>query len=285
MKIGIVGPDTMARTWEHHLRRVSEMQEVIIAQRVEILNDVDACLILDDGSATDKASRQLIKALKNSYHVLWIAPLPTSPEVIANWHQAHEESGATVMLPMWAHYSPATRWLFNHIPRPAKIHIHREWSGPRFTPDTTTLQRIFLEEVSLCLEWNPGQPVRIEGDISLLPYDRQEKPGMRHVFIYFGNGTSASIFMNPFGLENRHSRFAGSDKIAAVCQVNQHLIKKWLLHVEHPDTPRILRFDYQEPAFHLLSHFIRSVKNGEEPLFGIHQWHALVTELRRFAHQ
>lgn len=282
MKVGIIGPAHMARTWEQHLRAVSHVQEVVIARSIDLLNDIDACLILNEAHLTASSSNQLLDALKCGYHVLWVAPLPTDSREIKNWHEASEEAGVVVMFSMWAHYSPATRWLFNHISTPQKIHIHREWPGPRHTPDASTLYRILLEEISLCLEWTRSQPVKVEGDLNFAVSHHDEMPAMRQLHIQFSNGTSASIHVNPFGLESRHSRFVTGDKMAAVCQVNEHLIKKWLLHDTTSHTPELMHFDYREPAYHLLSHFMRSVQTGEQPIFGISELNELVSLVNRF---
>jgi len=282
MKIGIIGPDRMAMTWEQHLRSVSGVREVVIAPKISILNDVDACLILSDDRAPATDTGELMEAVKRGYHILRIAPLPTNPDEIHSWHEASEESGVIMMFSMWSHYSPATRWLFNHISTPRKIHVHREWAGPKFTPDAFTLYRIFLEEISLCLEWTGSRPVSFEGDMSTAPYRPNEPHKMQQLFIRFANGTTASILLNPFGLENRHSRFVTGDKMAAVCQINEHLIKKWLLDGQTAYTPEVMRFEYREPAHHLLSHFMRAIQTGKKPLFGIRELNQLASLVRNF---
>jgi predicted dehydrogenase len=282
MKVGIIGPEPMALTWEQHLRFITGVQEVVMARDMGLLDNVDACLILNDASSEKSDSGQLLAALRRGFHVLWVAPLPTDPEEIRKWFEAAEESGVTVMFSMWSHYSPATQWLFNHITPPGKIHIHREWSGPQHTPDIASLYRIFLEEVSLCLEWSRSRLVRFEGDVHIPSLPGTDKPSMQQIFLRFSNGTTSSLFLNPYGLENRHSRFLTGNKMAAVCQVNEHLIKKWMLDGAQQDTPEIMRFDFKEPARHLLSHFIRSVRTGCKPIFGINELHQLADIIEHF---
>ncbi len=282
MKVGIIGPEPMAMTWEQHLRFITGVQEVVMARDMGLLDNVDACLILNDASSEKSDSGQLLRALRRGFHVLWVAPLPTDPNEIRKWLEAAEEAGVTVMFSMWSHYSPATQWLFNHITPPGKIHIHREWSGPQHTPDISSLYRIFLEEVSICLEWSRSRLVRFEGDVHIPSDPGTEKPAMQQLFLRFSNGTTSSLFLNPFGLENRHSRFLTGSKMAAVCQINEHLIKKWMLDGAQQDTPEIMHFDYKEPARHLLSHFIRSVRTGCKPIFGISELHQLAAIIEHF---
>ncbi|MEX0681522.1 MAG: hypothetical protein WD097_09085 [Balneolales bacterium] len=282
MKIGIVGPKKMAITWEQQLRYIAEVKEVIIARDFKTLKQIDACLVLGEATPTTDSSKQLFEALKRGYHTLWVAPLPTNPEEIRKWYHASEESGVIVMFSMWAHYSPATQWMFNQIFPPRKIHIHREWPGPQHTPDPHTLYRIFLEEISLCLEWTRSRPVRIDGDHLFYPETNTVPPVLQQLLLQFGNGTSASIFLNPYGLENRHSRFVMSDKMAAVCQINEHIVKKWLLSDDTLQTPEVIRFDYKDPARHLLYHFIRAVRTGEQPAFGLFELNQLATLIQQF---
>ncbi len=285
MKIGIIGPEPMAMTWEQHLRFITGVNEVVMARDISLLDDVAACLILNDASSGETDTGQLLAALKRGFHILWVAPLPADPDEIRRWHEAAEESSVIVMFSMWAHYSPATQWLFNHIAPPGKIHIHREWAGPRHTPDVTTLYRIFLEEVSLCLEWSRSRLIRFEGDVHIPSGKATENPPVQQLYLRFSNGTTSSIFLNPFGLENRHSRFLAGSKMAAVCQINEHLIKKWMLDGAEQDTPELMHFDFKDPARHLLSHFIRSVRTGCKPIFGIGELHQLAAIIRHFREQ
>lgn len=282
MKVGIVGPGPMAQTWEQHLRFVTGVHEVVMARDIDLLDDTDACLILNDASASATNSSQLLTALKRGFHVLWVAPLPADPDEIRHWHEASEESSVTVMFSMWAHYSPATQWIFNHISPPGKIHVHREWSGPGHTPDVSSLYRIFLEEVSLCLEWSRSHIVHFEGDVAIPSADAMNPPSMQQLHLRFANGSTSSIFLNPYGLENRHSRFITGRKMAAVCQIDAHLIKKWMLDGTGQDTPQIMRFDYSDPARHLISLFIRSVRTGCKPIFGIDELHQLADLIDHF---
>ena len=282
MKFGIIGPGSMAMTWEHHLRNTMGVQEVVIAPRVDMLQHVDAVIIPGNSEDSEKHIHLLKDALRRGYHVLWVAPPPTDPESIRSCLSIATESGAIVMFAMWSYYSPATQWLFNHIPSPTKIHIHREWSGPQHTPDTLTLNRIFLEEISLCLEWCGSEPVHIEGDLPPTNRPDGNRPEMRQLHLRFGNDASATLFMNPYGLENRHSRFIKGKKMAAVCQINNHIIKKWFLDGEQQKTPQVMRFGYREPAQHLLSHFTRSIRSAEKPAFGITELDHLMSQLHRF---
>ncbi len=285
MKVGITGPEPMALTWEQHLRFIAGVHEVVMARNIDVLDDVTACIILNDASSPETNTHSFLSALKRGVHILWVAPLPTDHREIRKWFEASEESTAIIMFSMWSHYSPATQWLFNHITPPGKIHIHREWSGPEHTPDSRTLYRILLEEVSLSLEWSRSQLLRFEGDVHIPTDQDVGLPVMQHLHIRFGNGSTSSLFLNPYGLENRHSRFLIGKKMAAVCQINQHIIKKWIRDGAKQDTPEIMRFDYREPARHLLSHFIRSIKTGCKPVFGISELYQLANIIEHFHDQ
>ncbi len=282
MKVGIIGPEPMALTWEQHLRFITGVHEVIMARRIDLLDDVTACIILNDASSPDTDTHQFLTALKRGFHILWVAPLPTDHREIRTWVEASEESPAIVMFSMWSHYSPATQWLFNHVTPPGKIHVHREWAGPQHTPDPRSLYRILLEEVSLCLEWSRSRLVRLEGDVHIPSGQDTGRPVMQHLHLRFGNGTTSTLFLNPYGLENRHSRFLAGKKMAAVCQINEHIVKKWIYDGSKQDTPEVMRFDYREPARHVLSHFIRSVRTGCKPVFGISELHQLANIIEHF---
>ncbi|MBP3193603.1 hypothetical protein [Natronogracilivirga saccharolytica] len=285
MKFGIIGPGSMAATWEQHLRRTAGVHEVVITPRISMLQHVDAVIIPGSGDEPGRQTGLLQDALKSGYHVLWVAPPPLNAADVRSCLDIAEESGMVVMFAMWSYYSTATQWLFSHIASPKKIHIHREWSGPKHTPDVQTLNRILLEEISICLEWCKSEPVQLEGDLPFGNLADDQEQQMHLLHMKFGNGSSASIFMNPFGLENRHSRFAIGQKLAAVCQINDHIVKKWLLGDEQQKTPHIMRFDYSEPAQHLLSRFIRCVQNGEKPAFGITELDHLISRMDRFSHR
>jgi predicted dehydrogenase len=282
MKVGIIGPEHMAATWEKYLRYISDIEEVIIAPRLDLINDIDTCLVLNEATSPGSGTRPLMDALKRGYHILWVAPLPTDPSEINKCFELAEESGVIVMFSMWSHYSPATQWLFNHIATPDKIHIHREWPGPQHTPDRFTLYRIFLEELSICTAWTRSRTVRFEGDSGLPSSRIGESRDMHQLLLDFSNGSRASIVLIPYGLENRHSRFVRDSRLAAVCQINDHIIRKWFLQGETSHVPEIMRFDFREPARRLLSHFFRSVKSREQPIFGIRELNQLAGLMQQF---
>ena len=254
---------------------MAEIQQVTITQNLSLLNKVDACVLLGKNRIPGDQSGEVMEAIKRGYHILFVGPQPTDFREIKLWRKASEESGITLMFSMWAHYAPTTQWLFNHIAIPRKIHVHREWAGPKYTPDTITLHRIFLEEISICLKWLDKQPVSLDGHFDFTSIQNDKPLDMWQLTLRFANGTFASIVLNPFGLENRHSRFITGDKMAAVCQINNHLIKKWLLNNQPTQIPDVLRFDQFEPAQHLLSHFMRAIKTNEKPAFGIAELYQL----------
>ena len=283
MKIGILGPEHMAMTWEKHLRSVSDVHEVVIAPKLRLLRNLDACLILSNTTLHSESTEYVLEALKHGYHILWIAPPPLKTVDVNRWYEASEEAGVTVMFAMWPHYSPATRWLCNHITNPEKIIIHREWPGPKFTPDPHALHRIILEELSLCLEWAQKRVVKLEGDLDLSQSHNNPASATKQLHIQFAGKTSASIHLIPYGLENRHSRFVTGEHMAAVCQINDQMIKKWLFHGKESHTPELMHFDYREPARLLISHFIRSIRTEGKPLYGIVELQKLVSFLDRFS--
>ncbi len=55
MKFGIIGPGSMAATWEQHLRRTAGVHEVVITPRISMLQHVDAVII--PGSGDEPAVR------------------------------------------------------------------------------------------------------------------------------------------------------------------------------------------------------------------------------------
>ncbi len=276
MKVGIIGPQSMAMTWEQHLRFITDVHEAVITTSLSPKEKFDACLILAEAAHDKTTLAEITDALKHGCHILWVAPLPTDHQTILSWHEAADEAGSVVMFSMWSHYAPTTRWLFNHIAIPRKIHIHREWPGPNFAPNKTTLQRNLLEEISLCLEWTKSRLVQLDG---VLP----DTASMLQYRLQFANDATATILLNAFGLENRHSRFVTGDKMAAVCQINEQVIKKWLLQGGPSYTPEVMRFDYREPARHLLGHFLRSVRTGQPPVFGISELYHLSETLVNFS--
>ncbi|MGM0738735.1 MAG: hypothetical protein ACQETM_06200 [Bacteroidota bacterium] len=120
------------------------------------------------------------------------------------------------------------------------------------------------------------------GDVAIPSSDTAGPPAMQQLHLRFANGSASSLFLNPYGLENRHSRFITGRKMAAVCQIDAHLIKKWMLDGTGQDTPQIMRFDYSDPARHLISLFIRSVRTGCKPIFGIDELHQLADLIDHF---
>ncbi|MDI6401186.1 hypothetical protein QLX67_04210 [Balneolaceae bacterium ANBcel3] len=284
MKFGLIGPGHMAATWEQHLRRITGVHEVIIATDIDALDVVDGCILLDEPDASRPVNPVLPDALKKGYHILRIGPVPTQEEIVKHLEKTALEAGCILMFSMWAHYAPSTRFLFNHVRPPKKIHIHREWPGPAFTPDPMTLYRIILEEISLCLEWSHSRPVAINGLHSLDYYLNAPEYAMHHIQVLFENDASATLFINPFGLEDRQSRFVTGEKMAAVYHINHQVVKKWLFGPQKQShIPEVLHFENKEPAQNLLSHFIRSVRTGSKPLFGIEELCRLISAVQRFS--
>lgn len=276
MHIGIAGSGPMAATWHKYLESGSEAGEISLLTRLDQPGSIDACIVLANQFHDQKthegqpaSADPILKALKKGVHLLWVGALPSDYQQIKTWHASAAESGSIFMFALWGHYAPTTQWLSSHVSSPRKIHIHREWPGPKHTPDNNTLHRLFLEELSLCIGWMRSRPVSWQGDSPLLYANNPHCVPAAQWFFTFANGGRLTISWQPYGMENRHSRFLYGDKLAATCQINEHIIKKWLTHNQVSHTPELMHFDHQQPAQHVLSHFFRAVRTGKAPLFGV----------------
>ena len=291
MHIGIAGYGPMAATWQKYLESGSETGTISQLARLDRPGNIDACIVLANQvydqftSAGQTASGDpILKALKKGVHLLWVGALPSDYQQIITWHASAAESGSVFMFALWGHYAPTTQWLSTHVSSPHKIHIHREWPGPKHTPDNDTLHRLFLEELSLSIGWMRSRPIRCQGDSPLLYSNNPDYVPAAQWFFTFANGGRLTISCQPYGMENRHSRFLYGKKLSATCQINDHIIKKWLADDQVSHTPEIMHFDHPLPAQHILSHFFRAVRTGKKPLFGVDELldlTSIISELTR----
>lgn len=284
MHIGIAGSGPMAATWHKYLESGSDAGEISELTRLDEPGTIDVCIVLanqvynnDTPKGHTASGDPVLKALKKGIHLLWVGALPSDYPQIKTWQASAAESGAVFMFALWGHYAPTTQWLSSHVSSPLKIHIHREWPGPKHTPDSDTLHRLFLEELSLCIGWMRSRPISLHGDSPSLYAHNPGRIPAAQWFFTFANGGKLSMSWQPYGMENRHSRFLYGNKLAATCQINEHIIKKWLMDDQVSHTPELMHFDHQQPAQHVLSHFFRAVRTGKAPLFGVDELLELIS--------
>ncbi|MEP1152170.1 MAG: hypothetical protein ABJH08_10625 [Balneola sp.] len=224
MKVGIVGDATRTVAWEKHLRPHGIVSEVDLVPTIKDLDEVDACLILDDSpSNLDK----LLDAIQLGFNCFLISKQPTDPKKLEKIHRATKESGVKVQFSHWPSLAPATQWMMDEMHRPQMLHFSRYVNRSTLVDPVSEFRNLWIDELGLCLKWINTGIHQIEAQSVWLD---SKNPISTHLFLRFDNGSTASIIIYVSSAENRHQRLAGNKNEILDCDVATQAIRRGRLN-------------------------------------------------------
>jgi hypothetical protein len=219
MKVGIVGDVTRGIAWENHLRPHNIVDEVILCRTIVELNEIDACIILDNSNDNLDI---LLEGVKRGINCFFVAKQPTDIKKLEKIHRSAKESNCQIQFAQWPSLAPATRWMMDKIAKPSFIHIERTIMRNQINQSTDEFRSFWIDELGLCLKWANSGIHHIEAkQISLTT----EFPSIAHFFLRFDNGTTASINIYAAGNENRHIRIVSGKTEILECNVPEQTVK------------------------------------------------------------
>lgn len=260
MRVGIIGDKNRASAWEKHLRPLSEVQEVVISQKLSDIHDADACILLDDSAGNLQLLSDVIKLGIHSYLV---ANLPSDSGHLKKICQLIEESGVRVQFSHWPSFSPATQWMKQQLPKPDFIQIIKEHSHLSFTEYSDRLSSCWTDEITWIVKW---MDLRTHlADVQQLAGE-DTGTGIR-IYLKFENGASASFFYFAAGSENIHRRIASGPGLILDYNVDRQAVRK----TQPGEQKRLIvesrTFDATKAAELSATLFIKAIKEKSDTAF------------------
>lgn len=219
MKIGIVGNADRAVAWEQNLRPHASVSEVIIAQNLEGMGNIDACILIDDSA--DKLNL-LLEMIKQGIHSFLVSRLPTDISKAEKIYHASQESNVTVQYSHWPTLAPDSQWMFQKIQKPRFIQIVKEISRTDYLERNTQLDNYWLDELALCMNWVNGSTHHL--DVNQTAISR-EQSGAIHIFLRFDSGATSAIFVNSVANGNNHKRTISDHSFILYSDVIEHTVQ------------------------------------------------------------
>jgi len=220
MKVGIVGRADRAVAWEKHLRPHKSVSEVIIANKLNGVGKVDACLLLNE---SEDRLQQLLKAVKIGYHTFLIAPLPIKTALVEKVYHAAQESNVLLQFSHWPTLAPASKWMAKKVSKPSFIQIIREVSHPEFLESDHDFNYYWIDELAFCLRW-------VNSAVHHIDLKTVELSGNRlyalHMFLRFDSGATANIYINTASAKTRHNRLAANNNFILDCNVVEQTVRQ-----------------------------------------------------------
>lgn len=219
MKVGIVGPADRAVAWEKHLRPHRSVSEVIIANKLNGIGEIDACLLLDEG---ENRLQHLLEAVKIGYHTFLIAPLPTDTALVEKVYHAAQESNVLLQFSHWPTLAPASKWMAKKVSKPSFIQVIRELSYTEQIESGHEFSYYWTDELAFCLRWINGTVHHI--DLKTVEFSDNQIYAL-HLFLRFDSGATANIYINTTAAQNNHHRLAADKNFILDCDVLEQTVR------------------------------------------------------------
>ncbi len=260
MRVGIVGDKDRAAAWEKHLRPLTAVHEVVITPDISDLDDVDACILLDD--STTKL-HTLAESIRLGLHSYLVSTLPTDEKQLKSIYHLAQESDVRVQFSHWPTISPASQWMKQQLPKPGFIQVIREHSHISFSENRLRFTQSWMDETAWIVKWMNMATHRIEA--------RHIIPGSAdsglHIYLKFENGASASLFYLVSGTEDRHRRLVSSSSLLLDCNANRQTVKKTHMGENQRLTVESQTFDATQSAALSANLFFKAIKLKKETAF------------------
>ena len=260
MRVGIVGDKDRAAAWEKHLRPLTAVHEVVITPEISDLDDVDACILLDD--STTKL-QTLAESIRLGLHSYLVSTLPTDENQLKTIYSLAQESDVRVQFSHWPTISPASQWMRQQLPKPGFIQVIKEHSHISFSENRPRFSQSWMDETAWIVKWMGMATHRIEA-CHIIPGNPES--GL-HIYLKFENGASATLFYLVSGSEDRHRRFVSASTLLLDCDANRQTVKKTLIGDNQRVTVESQTFDATLSAELSANLFFKAIKLKKDTAF------------------
>ncbi|MEP1304412.1 MAG: hypothetical protein ABJK11_15095 [Balneola sp.] len=275
MKVGIVGDATRTVAWEKHLRPHGIVSEVNLVPTIKDLDEVDACLILDDSTSNLDA---LLETVQNGYNCFLIAKQPTDVLKLERIHRATKESGVKVQFSHWPSLAPATQWMMDVMHRPQLLHFTRYVNRSSLVDPINEFRNLWIDELGLCIKWIDTGIHHIEAQSVYLD---QNNPISIHLFLRFDNGSTASIVIYASSQETVHQRLACNKIEVLDCNVPSQTIRRGRLNEGAHLFFGKQAFDPAQAAEKAALLFLKSIQLNSEPAYSSYDAIQLAQQIQK----
>lgn len=275
MKIGIVGDELVAKTWETRLQKHASVREVTIVKKSEHLPKLDACIIIDPNeTAFDEAAL----AIRKGIHSFLISRLPTRKEQIERLYHYSEESGVHLQLAHWSSYSPAFQWIQTKIQQIDFVHIERRLTLQNYQSFDFPFTYLWIDELAFCLKLFKSNVHKVDVGLSGITNSNSTdshskkdplKLPQLQLFLRFDNGGSASISLSTGSSESVHKRVMSNTKYTAEFDVIKNKVILSSLDKHENIYQEVRHFEDEEPADRALALFLKSIQTKSTPEYSI----------------
>lgn len=260
MRVGILGDRDRAVAWEKHLRPLSAVHEVVITTSLSDLDDIDACILLDD---TASNLGLLADSIRLGFHSYLVSSLPTEEEPLKRIHRLAQESDVRVQFSHWPTISPSSQWMKQQLPKPSFIQIIKEHSHINFSETRLRFSHTWIDEIAFIVKWMGINTHKLEAT-SFFP--GTPEAGL-NIFIKFENGSSAALFFLVSGNEERHRRLASAPALLLDCNVDRQAVKKSVMKDNQRLSSESQTFNPAKAAGLSASLFFKAIKLKKETAF------------------
>lgn len=260
MKIAIIGDSSRADAWEKHLRKLSAIQEVVLTASVRGKADLDAAILLDDGSRDLSKLEHLIKL---GLHTFFISKFPKDSSALENVYNHSRESNVRIQFSHWPTLAPASLWMHQKMRKPDLILIRRE---VQLFPESTSQENIdhhWIDEVGWAIKWLGGNVHRIEAkQLSI----ENKRVGIS-ITLRYEDSSVVSIQFSALGTKNLHQRIISDGLISIDCDAILQHVKLFRENSYGNIKSDAHQFDPKVTAENSVLQFIKSIQLKKEPPF------------------
>ena len=273
MKIAIIGDTSRADAWEKHLRKLAAIHEVVITSSLENKNEVDAALLLDDGTKNLSSLEHLIKL---GLHTYFISQLPSDSSELERMYRLASESNVRVQFSHWPTLAPASMWMIQQMKKPDLIQIKRE---VQMTPNSTAQSNIdhhWIDELGWATKILGGNVHRVEAkQLSV----EKKRVGIS-INLRYEDASVAAIQFSALGNQNIHQRTISDGTISIDCDAIRQHVKLFRENSYGNIKSETHNFDPKLTAENSIFQFVKSIQLKKETLFNPYDAYqtALVTE-------
>lgn len=275
MKVGIVGDAKRAVAWEKHLRPHQIVREVELCPHINEVDDVDACLLIDE---TDQNLDILLQGIQRGLNCFLISRQPTNSKKLEKIYRATKEAGVTVQFSHWPTLAPATQWMMDRVDRPTFISITREIGYSQFINADDEFRHFWIDELGLCMKWIDSGLHHIEAKEIKLEH---KHPVATHIFLRFDNGSTADITIYAGATEHKHQRIVSSKKEILECNVRSQTIRIGRLNSGDHLFFDKQTFDPAKAAEKSALMFLKSVQMKQETPYTAYDAYQLSSQIER----
>ena len=275
MKVGIIGDAKRAVAWEQHLRPHRIVREVELCAHLKEVDDVDACLLIDD---TPSNLDILLEAIQRGLNCFLISRQPTHSQKLEKIFRATKEAGVLVQFSHWPTLAPATQWMMDRVVRPAYVSITREVGYSQFMNAEEEFRHFWIDELGLCMKWMDSGLHHVEAKEVRLEH---KHPVAIHIFLRFDNGSTADIRIYTGADAPKHQRIVSSKNEVLECDVPSQTIRIGRLNSGNHLYFEKQTFDPAKSAEKSVLMFLKSVQMEQETAYNPYDAYQLSSQIER----